>query len=158
MSGQCGTSSLDSKTKLSSQNNLGDAQVGLIGLNLEPAISGSQKSKKENAMNGVAEVGKSTFQSEVLQSDVPVVVDFYATWCGPCRRLSPLLKELSEDFQGRIKFVKIDSDQEPELSSEYSITALPTLLFFDGGKLAGQFAGLPDKASLKAELENWIDQ
>lgn len=151
MSGACETPGSGGQGK-------GRESQGLQGLSLAPAVTAKQESKKESAMSGVLEVGKGTFQSEVLQSDVPVVVDFYATWCGPCRRLSPILKELSEDFKGRIKFVKIDSDQEPELSNEYSITALPTLLFFDGGKLAGQFAGLPDKQSLKTELENWISQ
>jgi len=156
MSGKCSPSSLDGKTEMKPSLDRSGPVMGLKGLELKPAVTAKQESTKENTMNGVVEIGQSSFQVEVLQSDVPVVVDFYANWCGPCRRLSPILKELSEDFQGRIKFVKIDSDQEPELSNEYSVTALPTLLFFDGGKLAGQFAGLPEKASLKAELENWI--
>ena len=108
-------------------------------------------------MSKVIEVNQSQFESEVIQSDIPVVVDFYATWCPPCRMLAPILDRLADEFAGQIKFVKVNSDEEPRLSSDYYVTALPTVVFVDAGKNIGQFSGLPQEDALRSELKKWID-
>ena len=77
------------------------------------------------------------FNREVLQSEVPVLVDFFATWCGPCKMLGPVLESVAQQFQGRAKVVKVDIDESPELAEQYGITAVPTLMVFNAGK-AGQ--------------------
>jgi len=82
------------------------------------------------------------FPQEVLLSDTPVAVDFHATWCGPCKALSPMLDKLSESFSGKIKIVKVDVDQEPELAGRFRIRGVPTMLFFKDGKVVDQVVGL----------------
>jgi thioredoxin 1 len=107
-------------------------------------------------MSKVIHVGRQDFSAQVLQSPTPVVLDFYASWCPPCRALGPILDQLSEEFAGRIRFVKINSDEEPELAEAYNITALPTLVFVEQGETVGQFAGLPQASQLRQELEKWL--
>ena len=109
-------------------------------------------------MSNVQSVTQETFQSEVLQSDLPVLVDFFASWCPPCRMLSPIFDRLADEFAGQIKFVKIDSDEEPQLSESYNVTGLPTLVFIDRGNHAGQFSGLPSEAMLRDELQRWLKE
>ncbi len=108
-------------------------------------------------MAGVKQVIGDTFPGEVLKSDLPVVVDFYADWCGPCRMLSPMLERLASEFDGEIKFVKINTDDEVELTEAFKVSGLPTLLFMDDGKPIGQSAGLPDEDVLRMELTRWIE-
>ncbi len=108
-------------------------------------------------MSQVIHVDRDTFEAEVVQSELPVVVDFYATWCPPCRMLEPILDRLSHEFSGKIKFAKIDSDEDPELASEFNVTGLPTVVFVEQGKIAGQFAGLPHEDALRGELSKWIE-
>lgn len=107
-------------------------------------------------MSKVLHVEQQNFEAEVLRSEIPVVVDFYATWCPPCRALGPILDSLAEHFDGRIKFVKINSDDEQELARTYKVTALPTVIMFNGGEVAGQFSGLPAEATFQNQLEQWI--
>ncbi len=109
-------------------------------------------------MSSVISVGQATFDSQVLQSQQPVVVDFYATWCPPCRALSPILDRLAQEFDGQIRFVKINSDEEPELADRYQITSLPTVLLFEDGEARGQFSGLPPEAQLRQQLRQWLEQ
>ena len=106
-------------------------------------------------MSSVIPISGPEFQAQVLQSDLPVVVDFYADWCPPCRRLGPILDRLAVEFAGKVKFVKINSDQEPALAEQYNVTALPTVIFVDGGQVVGQFAGLPQEEGLRSELTKW---
>jgi thioredoxin 1 len=94
------------------------------------------------------------FEAEVVQSGRPVVVDFYAPWCGPCRTLSPRLDQLAGEFGDRIKFVSVNVDHAQSLAAEFNVQSIPTLLFFDrDGKVAGTSVGLLSKASLLAKLE-----
>ena len=103
-------------------------------------------------MSSVKHVSKATFAHEVLRSAVPVLVDFYADWCGPCRMLAPTLERLSGEFAGRAKVVKVNVDHEPELASHFQVSSIPTLAFFAGGDLVGQTAGLVPEAGLRQAL------
>lgn len=103
-------------------------------------------------MSTVNHASKSTFARDVLQSTVPVLVDFYANWCGPCRMLAPTLERLSAEFAGRAKVVKVDVDAEPELASQLQVESIPTLAFIAGGKLVGKVSGLAPETSLRQVL------
>ncbi len=98
-------------------------------------------------------IAESDFDSEVLKSGTPVVVDFFATWCGPCKRLSPMLNELAGPVTNRVKFVKVDIDQSSKLAGTFNVEAVPTLLFFHNGKVVDKIIGLPPKESLERKLE-----
>lgn len=97
-------------------------------------------------------VNDSTFDSEVLKSDKTTVVDFFATWCGPCRMLSPVLDELSEEHP-EIKLCKVDIDRSPELTERFKITSVPTVLFFKGGEVKHKSVGYVDKDDLAALID-----
>jgi thioredoxin 1 len=114
--------------------------------------------EKPSAMNestaNVKHITQGEFEAEVTRSARPVVVDFYATWCGPCRELSPRLDKLADLLTDKIKFVKVNVDESPGLAQNYTVSALPTLLLFKAGKVAGRVTGLSSEADLKAELES----
>ena len=94
-----------------------------------------------------------TFGQEVLESDTPVLVDFWADWCVPCKMIAPLVDDLAKEFDGKIKFTKLDVDADPEIAASYGIRSIPTLLIFKGGKPADQVVGAVPKAMLKKRLE-----
>jgi len=93
-----------------------------------------------------------TFRQEVLEAEQPVLVDFWAAWCGPCRRMLPALEELASESGGRFKVVKVDVGDEPELAASYGVQALPTLVIFRGGEVAQTLVGHKDKAVLLGTL------
>ena len=93
------------------------------------------------------------FTREVLESDVPVLVDFWAEWCGPCKAIAPSLDELSGELAGKLKIVKVNVDHSADLAGQYGIRSIPTLLLIKGGVVAGQMVGAMSKAQLKAKLE-----
>ena len=103
-------------------------------------------------MSVVKHVSHSTFSQEVLQSPVPVIVDFYADWCGPCRMLAPTLERLATEFAGRAKVVKVNVDREPGLASQFQVSSLPTLVVVVGGRLVARTTGLVGEASLRQAL------
>ncbi|MBQ8540833.1 MAG: thioredoxin [Clostridia bacterium] len=99
-------------------------------------------------------VNSENYTEEVLNSPVPVVVDFFATWCGPCRMLSPVLESVAEDFEDKVKFVKLDVDEAPDIAKDYSVMSIPTLIIVKGGEEVAKQVG-----ALGAEaLENWIEE
>lgn len=95
-----------------------------------------------------------TFDSEVLQSEVPVLVDFWAEWCAPCRALAPTIDALADDYVGKAKVAKLDIDNAQEIAVKYGIQSIPTVAVFKGGKVVGQRVGLADKETLSDLLEN----
>lgn len=98
-------------------------------------------------------VSDSTFDSEVIKSAEPVLVDFFAEWCGPCKAMAPALEQVASEMAGKIKIVKLDVDQNPQVTNEYGIRAMPTLMIFKGGKMAAQHVGALVQ---KTKLEAWI--
>lgn len=96
------------------------------------------------------------FDQEVLQSEAPVVVDFWAEWCGPCKVLSPIVAELSEKYAGQIKVGTLNVDEYNTISSRYNIMSIPTLKFFKGGKLVGELIGAAPKATVEAEIQKYL--
>jgi thioredoxin 1 len=102
------------------------------------------------------DVDNATFQSQVLESDIPVLVDFWAEWCGPCKMIAPVVEELAEEYDGRIKFAKVDVDTAGELAQQFSVMAIPTLLIFKNGAPADQVVGAVAKAELKKRLDSSI--
>jgi thioredoxin len=95
-------------------------------------------------------VTDATFEAEVLKSEIPVVVDFWATWCAPCRAIAPILDELSETYEGRLKVVKLDADTNSDSVRAYGITTIPTMNFFKGGELVKSVVGARPKQAITA--------
>ena len=97
-----------------------------------------------------------TFESEVLKSSVPVLVDFWAPWCGPCRMMGPMVEELSKEYDGKAKVCKLNTDDNPVSASTYKITAIPSIIFFKDGKAAAQLVGMQPKSELKKQLDGLL--
>ena len=97
-------------------------------------------------------IDNSNFQSDVLGSSEPVVVDFWAEWCGPCKMISPALEEISEEMDGQVKIAKVNVDENQELAVQYGVRSIPMLLMFKNGEIADQMVG----AAPKAKLSDWI--
>ncbi|MBW2370340.1 MAG: thioredoxin [Deltaproteobacteria bacterium] len=105
---------------------------------------------------GLLEIDDASFESEVLQSDKPVLVDFWAPWCGPCRAIAPIVEELVATFGEKIKFAKCNVDDNPVTPGKYGIKAIPTLIFFNGGEVSEQITGMVAKAKLEEAINKLI--
>ncbi len=96
---------------------------------------------------------ESNFEQEVLKSEIPVLVDFWATWCGPCRMLAPTIAKIAEEREGSVKVGKIDVDEQPELAAKYGISSIPTLMVFKNGERVKASVGVQPKAAIEAMLQ-----
>ena len=105
------------------------------------------------AAPNIVPLTQQNFPAEVLQSSTPVLVDFWAEWCGPCKMIGPILDELAEEYAGRLKIGKVNIDEQQALAAEYGIRAIPTLLLFNKGQVADQIVGLRSKRDLKTSFE-----
>jgi thioredoxin 1 len=104
-------------------------------------------------MGNVQELSDSSFQSEVLQSAVPVLVDFWAPWCGPCRMIGPVIQELAQENADSLKVVKINIDDNPNTAATYGVSSIPTLMIFKAGEVADRFVGVQPKKRLQDAIE-----
>ena len=102
------------------------------------------------------EVTDATFQEVVVDSDTPVVVDFWAEWCGPCKMIAPIVDELAGEYEGKVKFTKLDVDSNPKTPIQFGIRGIPTLLIFSGGKAVDQVVGAVPKSMLKKRVDEVI--
>ncbi len=103
--------------------------------------------------SSLVHVNDKNFSSEVLNSDLPVLVEFWATWCGPCRSISPIVEALAKEFSGRVKVTKLNVDENPATPSQYGVRGIPTLILFKSGKILDQIIGSVPKTRLKALIE-----
>ncbi|MGL6289439.1 thioredoxin TrxA [Silanimonas sp.] len=101
----------------------------------------------------ISHVGDADFSTAVLGSDVPVLVDFWAEWCGPCKAIAPLLDDVAKAYDGKVKIVKINIDDNPQTPRQYAVRGIPTLMMFKGGKVAGTHVGLAGKPQLTAFID-----
>lgn len=109
------------------------------------------------AEGNVLEVSDSSFETDILKSDKPVLVDFWAAWCGPCRAIAPVVKELADEYSDRLKVAKMNVDENPATPGKYGIRAIPTLLFFKDGKLADQITGAVSKNIIESGIKKILE-
>jgi thioredoxin 1 len=101
-----------------------------------------------------AEFTTDAFDTDVLGAKTPVLVDFWATWCGPCRQIAPVIDELAVKYEGRVSIGKVNVEEQPELAQRYGINAIPTLLLFKDGEIVERFQGVPPRSKLESVLDN----
>ncbi len=104
----------------------------------------------------ITEVKTASFDAEVLQSELPVLVDFWAPWCGPCKALNPIIHKVADEVEGRAKIVKVNIDESPEIAGKYSIMSIPTLLIFSKGQVSEQLIGLVQKDKIMDKLNKHL--
>lgn len=105
------------------------------------------------ASDKIVNLNSGNFDAEVLQSDVPVLVDFWAAWCGPCRMIAPILDQLADEYDGKAKIAKVNVDEQAELASKYKVMSIPTLFLFKDGEVVDQTVGVRPKGELEAMID-----
>ena len=104
----------------------------------------------------VVEFTDANFESEVLKADQPVLVDFWAPWCGPCKMLTPTIEQLAEDYDGKVRVGKMNTDENPQTASGHSISAIPTVMLFKGGEVVDRFVGVTPKDKFAASIDSHL--
>ena len=107
-------------------------------------------------MGKVSEVSDVSFEQEVLKADVPVLIDFWAPWCGPCRSIAPVVEELAGQYEGRLKFVKMNVDDNPQTPTRYGVRGIPNLMLFKNGQVADQIVGAAPRAKLVQVIDRTL--
>lgn len=107
-------------------------------------------------MAAAATVTDTSFKEEVLDSEIPVLVDFWAPWCGPCRMVAPVVDEIAEQYEGQVKVVKLNTDENPNVASQYGIRSIPTLMIFKGGQRVDMVVGAVPKTTLANTIEKYL--
>jgi|UniRef100_UPI00404B9209 thioredoxin 1 len=107
-------------------------------------------------MSSATAVTDASFEQDVLKSDVPVLVDFWAPWCGPCRMVAPIVDEISKEFEGKIKVFKLNTDENPNVASQYGIRSIPTLMIFKAGQKVDTVVGAVPKTTLSSTISKYL--
>ncbi|HIK25171.1 MAG: thioredoxin [Thermosynechococcus sp. Uc] len=107
-------------------------------------------------MSSALSVTDATFEEEVLNSDIPVLVDFWAPWCGPCRMVAPVVDEIANEYQGRVKVVKVNTDENSKVATDFGIRSIPTLMIFKGGQKVDILVGAVPKTKIEATLQQFL--
>ncbi|CAK6695232.1 thioredoxin [Cyanobium sp. Maggiore-St4-Cus] len=107
-------------------------------------------------MSSAAAVTDASFEQDVLKSDLPVLIDFWAPWCGPCRMVAPIVDEIATEFEGKIKVFKLNTDENPNVASQYGIRSIPTLMIFKGGQKVDTVVGAVPKTTLSSTISKYL--
>src|ERR1017187_5502762 len=128
----------------------------LIGLVVYLSSGGGNSTAMNQSTANVTHITDAEFDNEVTQAALPVVMDFYATWCGPCRQLAPMMDRLADQYAGKIKFIKINVDESPKLAQQFQVEGIPMLVFLQNGKTAGTSVGVVAKEDLILRLDSLL--
>ena len=104
------------------------------------------------------ELTQKEFKKEVLESDIPVIVDFFASWCGPCQMMGPVFEKISKDFEGKLKFAKVSTEKEPEIAGEHDVRSIPCLIVFNKGQEVERMVGFEGEESMKQKIKGVMDK